>query len=545
MSGKNLLRYGWMLMWLAPVVLSDAVRSLTPIDETRYLSVAWEMWVRGDFLVPHLNGSPYSDKPPLLFWLYHLGWWSFGINDWWPRLAAPSFALGSLFMTAALARRLWPGRERIKTLAPWVLGGTFYWVLYTPAAMPDMILTAFVLVGLFGLWSAGHESFRGGWLIFGLACGLGILTKGPVALLHLGVPAAFGPWWSERARRRPLAWYAGFTAAVVTGALIALAWAVPAAERGGPTYAQAIFWQQTADRMVKSFAHERPWWWYSAILPVMLFPWVLWPPLYRAAAEVRRSLDDGSRFCFSCAVPTFVAFSLISGKQPHYLLPLFPAFALLAARALDASGRLERRVSRLLPAAALAVTGVALMLIPFVHLGALPHWTRELHPLWGAVLVGLALWLLARPASRLADTAVSLGVAAALSVVVTVTGFFQAAGAAFDVTAAAHFLADLERKDIPVAHLGKYHGQFEFLGRLKRPLQIVKPEELAGWAQAHQGGTVILYDDSPVLPTGPQPWFAQPYRTGWLAIWPVGALCRYPACNPSSRDGAARASGSE
>ncbi|MCL4764140.1 MAG: glycosyltransferase family 39 protein, partial [Burkholderiales bacterium] len=56
---------------LAAVALAS--RTAMPVDETRYLAVAWEMWTRGDFHVPHLNGAPYSHTPPLLFWLIHAG----------------------------------------------------------------------------------------------------------------------------------------------------------------------------------------------------------------------------------------------------------------------------------------------------------------------------------------------------------------------------------------------------------------------------------------------------------------------------------------
>lgn len=63
----------WTGLWLVLLAVSLATRPLMPIDETRYASVAWEMWLRGDFLVPYLNGVPYSHKPPLLFWLFHLG----------------------------------------------------------------------------------------------------------------------------------------------------------------------------------------------------------------------------------------------------------------------------------------------------------------------------------------------------------------------------------------------------------------------------------------------------------------------------------------
>ncbi|HQG30775.1 MAG TPA: glycosyltransferase family 39 protein, partial [Deltaproteobacteria bacterium] len=91
-------------------------RTYLPIDETRYVSVAWEMWLRGDFLVPHLNGRTYSDKPPLLFWIYNLGWAIAGVNDIWPRLVSPLFGAASLLLTAGIARRLWPGDRQIQRL---------------------------------------------------------------------------------------------------------------------------------------------------------------------------------------------------------------------------------------------------------------------------------------------------------------------------------------------------------------------------------------------------------------------------------------------
>src|SRR3569832_988308 len=84
-------------LWLLLVAISLYGRSFVPIDETRYVTVAWEMWLRGDFLVPYLNGEPYSHKPPLLFWLIQLGWKIFGVNDWWPRLMPSLFSLGSVW----------------------------------------------------------------------------------------------------------------------------------------------------------------------------------------------------------------------------------------------------------------------------------------------------------------------------------------------------------------------------------------------------------------------------------------------------------------
>lgn len=108
----------WIYYWAALVGVSLLTRSYVPIDETRYVSVAWEMWLRGDFLVPHLNGEIYSQKPPLLFWMFNLGWALFGVNDLWPRLVSPLFGLASLFLTMRIARRLWPDRPHTASAAP-------------------------------------------------------------------------------------------------------------------------------------------------------------------------------------------------------------------------------------------------------------------------------------------------------------------------------------------------------------------------------------------------------------------------------------------
>ncbi|NQU55596.1 MAG: glycosyltransferase family 39 protein, partial [Rhodospirillales bacterium] len=127
-SGYALL---WTGLWLAIMASAVKFRPFLPVDETRYLAVAWEMWRDGNFLVPHLNGEPYSHKPPLLFWLMHAGWAVFGVNEWWPRLVAPLFGLASLFLTSSLARRLWPSRPAVALAAPLILFACLFWTLFT------------------------------------------------------------------------------------------------------------------------------------------------------------------------------------------------------------------------------------------------------------------------------------------------------------------------------------------------------------------------------------------------------------------------------
>ena len=113
-------RTAWPALLVSAVLLAALqlwLRPLLPVDETRYLSVAWEMWWRGDSLVPYLNGEPYSHKPPLLFWLVHGVWALSGVSELAARLLPVLLSL--------LALPCWPaacGRDRPPPSQPWSPG---------------------------------------------------------------------------------------------------------------------------------------------------------------------------------------------------------------------------------------------------------------------------------------------------------------------------------------------------------------------------------------------------------------------------------------
>jgi len=359
-------------------------RPLTPIDETRYVSVAWEMWLKNEYLVLFKNGEPYSHKPPLLFWLYNLGWLVTGVNEWWPRLVSPLFSLGSLLLTLSIGRRLWPGDRDTGRNAAWILASSLLWMLFSTSAMFDVMLTFFALLGMRGLLIAADGQMKRGFTWLAVSIGFGVLAKGPVVLLHLLPVAALAPWWRPGMNWKR--WTGGVLLAVLGGAAIALAWAIPAAIQGGEEYRRMIFWGQTANRMVDSFAHKRAFWWYLPLLPILFFPWLLWPGLWRRLVALKREgLDGGLRFCLAWLLPVFVFFSLISGKQIHYLVPLFPVFALFAGRLLARApgGGLW------LPALLVAAVGAAMVhLAPDGLSGKLDLW--ENLPRWPGVLLVLA-----------------------------------------------------------------------------------------------------------------------------------------------------------
>ena len=513
----------WGAAWLVLVATGLSTRPLIPVDETRYLAVAWEMWIGGDYLVPHLNGEAYSHKPPLLFWLINLGWAVFGVNDWWARLVAPLFGLGSLALTAMLGRRLWPNRPDVGDMAPLILVGGLFWAAFTTLTMFDMLVCFFTLAALLGVVDGCRRGGWLGWVLAGVAMGLGVLSKGPVILVYV-LPVALGaPLWIGGGRQ--VTWaalYARLIAAVLIAAAVAMAWAVPAAIAGGGEYGDAILWGQTAGRISESFAHGRPWWFYLAALPAVLLPWILWPPVWRGLFRVRALLADaGCRFCLVWLAAVVVILALVSGKQPHYLIPSLPAAALLMAAVLgtgaDRTGRFDQVIPALLftlPALALAL---AIGVPPLPQSAGLPAIARELAPLAALPTAGaavIAAWMPLRiPPWRV----VFMGAAAVLLVISGHLAVQPHLRQAFDLRPLAEYVGELQSQGIEVANVHKYHGQYQYLGRLRQPLAITWQHEARQWAAAHPEARMIVSHDE--MPEGVEPGFVQRFRGRLVAVW--------------------------
>ncbi len=514
------------VLFAASVAVGLTTRPLMPVDETRVLTVAWEMWSRGDYLVPYLNGAPYSHKPPVLYWAIDAVWALAGVHEAAARLVPPLFGLVALALTAGLARLLWPDRHDVRGYAPLVLAGTASYALFGGVVLFEAPLAAWVVLGLAGVVRVWRREDGRGWILFGVALGLGILTKGPVAAVYLLPVPLLAPLW-QRERRVPSwgGWYAGLAVSAAIGAAISLAWALPAAAAGGDAYRRAILWGQTAGRMVASFAHQRPAWYYVAMLPALLFPWWLWPPLWRAAAgEARRAPDDGLLMVLVWIAAVVGFMSLVSGKQPHYLVPLLPAFALLAARLLDAAPEPLRAVDLLLPALLPVAVGLTLVLLPgsAVHaaqrLGErpLPDWASALDPAAGAALVvgTVALALATRHACKTA--AVGVAASTVLLLGVAHVEWSRVAGARYDLRPVAASLAAHEGDGLAV--VGGYNGEFGFLGRLTTPVAVIERGEVPAWLAAHPGGRVVLrYRDASTRPAAPL-LVERPYRGGRLGV---------------------------
>ncbi len=518
----------WVLfgLWLGLVLTALLTRPLLPVDETRYLAVAWEMWSRGDFLVPYLNGETYSHKPPLLFWLFHAGWAVFGVNEWWPRLVAPLISLANLLLTWRLARALWPEEVEAARIAPWLLFGGLLWSGFFTVVQFDLLIVFCTLLGMLGLLHSSQGK-GSGWLLVGLAIGLGVLAKGPVILLHLLPVALLGYFWVDRSKLKGWhCWYLGTLSALILGTGIALLWALPASVAGGEAYRDAIFWGQTADRVVNSFAHKQPLWWYLPQLPLALLPWTLWMPVWRGLARLNVRADRALRFCLAWLLPVFIAFSFISGKQIKYLLPLFPVIALIMAHGLS---RLPTTPWRLrLPALLLVAVGVLLMALPWqAQQRELVAWLQAVYWAWGLLplLAGLALLVL-KPQPRGRALALA-GMIGGLLVVTVHVGVIRLGAPAYDMGPVSRHIASLQARGERIASADKYHGQYHFAGRLQQPVVFIDKGEEQAWMQKHpQAHVLVDYDGARgQLPQAEAVW---PFRGNTLVMWRAETLLAHP-----------------
>ena len=224
-----------------------------------------------------------------------------------------------------------------------------------------------------------------------------------------------------------------------------------------------------------------------------------------------------------------IAFSFVSGKQVHYLLPELPAVALLLARALDGwwtdAAAAERPSADVWwPAAMLALPGAAVLAarllgprVPVPPDVALPAWWVAL--LLFAVPLGIAsLGRRGGPVRRVG----ALTAATASLVVVLQLGVLPGVAAPYDVAPISARLGTLDRAGVPIAHVGEYAGQYTFLGRLRHPVAVIEEDSVPAWLAANPGGAVIDYAPrpTPVTPVGGPGVveFVQPYRKGVVVL---------------------------
>lgn len=332
-STESLWTWGAMAVLFFAAV---AFRPLLPIDETRYMTVAWEMRLHEGWLSPlTLNFEPYSHKPPLLFWLINIFWTIFGVGRAQGLLPAILSSGTVVILTVTLARKLSDKTDFDGRRIALLMLGSLPFLIYSTMLLFDLTMAVFVLSTFLSLIEyAQNRKNRYIWLA-GLFIGLGVLTKGPVAYLYVIFPILLGPYWIKDFSK-PSSWYGGCFFAIVISFLPVIAWIVPVLAQSDKHFAFWLLWEQTAGRVAGNFkdAHIRPFYFYLPFLFLMFTPWLFFPSFWRNLKTVDVK-QTAIRFCMCWAVPTFLAFSFISGKQPHYLVPLLPAAILLISILLE------------------------------------------------------------------------------------------------------------------------------------------------------------------------------------------------------------------
>jgi 4-amino-4-deoxy-L-arabinose transferase-like glycosyltransferase len=469
------------------------LRPVLPVDETRYLTVAWEMYRDGTYLVPHLNGAIYGHKPPLLFWLINLVWSVFGVSEAAARIIAPAFGVLAVALTWIFGRMLFPEREGLDGRAALILASTGIFALYGSLTMFDTMLTCATLLGVIALvWMDSGGGPRATALL-GAALAFGVLAKGPVILVHLLPLALSRPVWSRATfADGSVGWYLRlFGALGVALALLSL-WLGPALFLGGAEYRDEVLWRQSAGRVINAFDHARPFWFFAAVLPLVLWPWAWRVQVLQKLTSRDLWQNKQAQFLAIWSLGTIGLFSIISGKQIHYLLPVLPAFAIaLAAAPLPRKGfgpalaGLVVIVPVLIWTVLLAAGRAEIDGSSVTTLG-----TAEVIGSISIGVVGLVVLIL----TGLRDPLLGWALVTPVTLAVMHLALRAPLMEHFDT---ARFVAELSRA--PEAGLAvyglRYQGEFGFTARLSGPVDVIKDGRLEAWAGSHPGGLIVSGHD--------------------------------------------------
>ena len=306
-------------------------------DESRYVQVALEMVQSHDYIIPQLHGEPYLDKPPLLYWTTAGSFWAFGINEMSARLVPACAASWTVLAMFLLGARLF-GR-RIAWISSLLLLLSIGFVLAGRFVLMDSLLACFttssLLTGLLAV--RGKRLSRRWWILAALFAGLGIFTKGPIALLLVVPPLlALTLLDQHTATLRPRHWLAFVSIAFG----ITSPWFV-AMFVAEPSFAGHFLWKHNIVRFVAAFDHQQPFWFYLPVLLIGMFPCsVLTAPALcylgsrREAIRQLRTPEFG--FAVLSAAWIILFFTASSCKLPTYVLPAAPLLCVVAAFTLDA-----------------------------------------------------------------------------------------------------------------------------------------------------------------------------------------------------------------
>lgn len=346
------MKLAWALA-AAALIAAYATRpgatDFTNPDEPRAAEVAREMRLTRNPVTLQLNGAPYADKPPLLYWAIAM---QGDVTETTARLPSILATLGLFAMTAIFLRTRFGDRAALMSVLILATSPLVLWLGRRVAF--DPLLTFFTTASIFAFWKSTETNRWSAALLAGALSGLAFLTKGPPGLAFPALALAPLVFLRPRAILHALL-------AVVAGFAVIACWLAPAIVAGGEGFAWDTAMRMFFQRVSESGSHQRPWHLYLSSLATDFAPWVVLLPL--ALARVRRA-DPFAVVCASWLLLPLALFSCFETKRGLYLMPAYPAMAILIGVWLDrADLRAAIRVVPLLVAAAgvaviLAATGV-------------------------------------------------------------------------------------------------------------------------------------------------------------------------------------------
>jgi 4-amino-4-deoxy-L-arabinose transferase-like glycosyltransferase len=301
-------------------------------EEPRYAEIPRQMLAEGSFAVPVLNGQPYYDKPPLLYWLVMAAYRLFGVDDWTARLVASGAGFLTVLLTSFWGRRVVGPRAGFCGALILCLSPRFLYLSRLLTTNGLLCLCVVAALAAAHLAVCGTRLGWRWWLLSAAACGLGLLAKGPVTLLLVAVPVFVYQRWGQGAVRpqwRP--WLAYLVVVLV----LAGPWFVLLSIRD-PEFLGYFFWKHHVTRFVAPFDHAKPVWYYTADVGLGMLPGtVLLLPLGWSLCQRRPRPPLG--FFLLAAGWCFVFYSSAGSKRAGYILPAMPPLALALGSFLDAA----------------------------------------------------------------------------------------------------------------------------------------------------------------------------------------------------------------
>lgn len=359
--------WAWLFAALVVAVWFGTLdaRHLLRSDEGRYAEIAREMFTSGDWVTIRYNGLKYFEKPPFHLWMTVLAYHAFGIGDWQARLwVAASGAIGTLAMV--LAARRWFG-PRVGWLTALVLIAAPTWNLGAHFNSLDMSVSGALACVLAAFMLAQHpeanaaDRRRWMWAAWA-AMAVATLTKGLIGFVLPGLALVL---YTLLARD----WAVWRRLHLLTGGVLMLALAAPwfvLISLRNPEFPQFFFIHEHWDRYTSTIHHRmEPWWYFVPQLVGGLLPWIGLTPrvLGLLRGDTGRTGFRPLWWLATWAAAIFVFFSLSDSKLPGYILPVYPALAVLTALALE---RLDRRAWNRQLLFALLVAAAALAASPLV-----------------------------------------------------------------------------------------------------------------------------------------------------------------------------------